>query len=113
MPSDLWEKPIEQIDVAHLMLKYKNAEVRKVLAKRVGSYRIIKAMKATIIDTWLDYTLYGMSIKGMNTPIHCLRMVNPSTNEEHWEYVHPSCMSVQTALSWRLNGLEWNPSQLT
>ena len=113
MPDQVFARPPDQLNISHLMMKYPNSAVRKEIAKLVGPARIIEAFNAKVLDRWLDYTLYTMHITGMRTIIRCLRMVNPSTGEEHWEYVHPDCVTIQGALNWRLGGLRWNPTQLT
>ena len=34
-----------------------------------------------------------------------LKMINPSTNDIHFEGVHPQCNTVESALAWR-NGID-------
>ncbi len=113
VPATLVRTPADQIPVADWMVKYKNVEVRKELAKKVGPERIVQAFNAKILDQWEEYTLYRFRTQHLSRPAHCLKMLNPSTSETHWEYVHWKCNTVQAALAWRLGGIKWNPIQLT
>jgi len=98
---------------AELILKEKNAEVRREIVRKIGTERLCIDLKAECIDKMDDYELLILDLKdGRKRPY--LKMKNPSIDTIHIEGVHPDCKTVAQALAFR-NGTPTyvKPVQLT
>jgi hypothetical protein len=101
MPKKIVMTPAKELD-CNLILKEKNAEVRREIIRKIGINRVIEKLKATSIDKSLDgqYELMNFNcIDGRFRPY--LKMLNPSNGMWHIEGVHPDCRTISQALSWR------------
>jgi len=68
------------------------------------------------VDRWEDYELLEVCFPnpaGPPTRARYLKMKNPSTGKWHIEGVPPSVGTCREALSWRVEGLEWDPEVIT
>lgn len=85
-----------------IIINEANAEIRKEILKKMGIERVIKQTKADIRETKNEYTLYELESKDTNNnPYIYLKMDNPSTDEIHFERVHPNCNTIEEALAYR------------
>lgn len=96
-----------------LVLRAKNAEVRKEIVRKIGAGRVVQGLGGKVIDVWEDYELLRLDIPNMHPKPVYLKMKNPSTGTFHVEGVPPNIRTCRDALSWRVGGLKWNPEQLT
>jgi len=119
VPREIAETPADKLDPS-MLVKIRNAEVRKVFAEKVGMEKIITALKSKLIDreeiTTGDgnkhiYELLDLEL-GDNRRRPYLKMINPSTNSFHVEGVPPDTKTVKDALKWRNNGLNSIPLTL-
>jgi len=102
--------PAEKLDPA-LLLREKNAEVRREIVRKIGIERVVQKLGAKVIDKQGDYELLLLDLQdGRMRPY--LKMRNPSIGTYHLEGVPPGIKTVQEALAWR-NGREDQPSVLT
>jgi hypothetical protein len=108
--KELIETPWNKID-SKIILKEKNAEVRREIVRKCGIEKICKDLGASVRDKQGDYELLVLNI-GDNRQRPYLKMVNPSIGCYHIEGVHPSCDTVEKALNWRCGDV-WNPVVLT
>jgi hypothetical protein len=99
------------------MIKETNVEVRKMLFNKIGAVRVLKELKATVLDKQGSYELVDLVIgdEGQwrrTRPF--LKMLNPSTGETHVEGVPPGTKTVNEALAWRNQLQTWQePIKLT
>ena len=100
----------EEIDCS-IILKEKNAEVRREIVRKVGIERVCEKLNAKIIDKVNNYELLMLDLGDDRTRPY-LKMLNPSIGIYHIEGVHPDCNTVEKALNWR-NQIEESPSVLT
>jgi hypothetical protein len=89
------------------------AEVRKEIVRKIGIERVVKSFNTRVLDKWEDYELLLLNLTEINTFGVYLKMVNPSTGTYHIEGVPPNIRTCKEALSWRIGGIDWKPSQLT
>jgi hypothetical protein len=95
----------------HLLLKEKNAEVRREIVRKVGIDRVVIDLGAKVADRQGDYELLLLDLGDKrNRPY--LKMLNPSIGTWHVEGVHPDCATVEQALNWR-NQTDVKPEVLT
>lgn len=112
VPKKVVKTPAGQLD-PRLILKVRNAEVRKEVIRKIGMDNLITAFKGKLMDAWNGYELIRLSIPDMKLAPVYLKMINPSTGALHFECVAPEITTCREALSWRVGGLAWNPQQLT
>ena len=96
-----------------IILKEKNAEVRREIVRKIGIERICTELNAKCIDKSTDgmYELLILDLgDGRRRPY--LKMKNPSIGIFHIEGVHPDCKTVKDSLNFR-NGTVENPAVLT
>ena len=116
MSKDIVMTPADKLD-CKLILKEKNAEIRKEIVKKIGVDRVIKELNTEIIDKHNDYQLLLLDLQdGRKRPY--LKMINPSTGDIHIEGVHPDCKTVRQAINFRWGGesiykVDWKPEILT
>jgi hypothetical protein len=102
--------PHDKLD-PKLILKEKNAEVRREIVRKIGIERVCKGLKAKVVDSVGEYELLMLDLgDGRVRPY--LKMKNPSVGTYHIEGVHPDCDTVKKALNWR-NQTEETPVSLT
>lgn len=83
-----------------LILKEKNAEVRREIVRKIGTERICEKLNAEAIDKMDDYELLLLDLgDGRRRPY--LKMLNPSIGTYHIEGVHPDVKTCKEALAWR------------
>jgi len=94
-------------------LKETNAEIRRELVRKIGTFRIYKELGAVVLDKDDNYELITLNIgDGRHRPY--LKMKNPSVEAIHIEGVHPDCKTVKEALTWRNSLTSWTePEALT
>ncbi len=118
--KELVMTPAEELS-SQLLIKEKNANIRREIVRKIGIGRCLIDLDAQIIDEGNDitggpYALINLSIEGEYRPY--LKMVNPSTGTIHIEGVTPECKNVDDALNFRkpqemkdilvsLNGENW------
>lgn len=121
--------PANEID-CDLILKEKNAEVRKEIINKVGIKNVIKSLGAKSIEKRTDQIprkikyLMGLVEKEIIVDVEYellnfdrldgryrpyLKMTNPSTGSYHVEGVHPDCKTINEALAWRNGMKEYTP----
>lgn len=110
--KEVVETPADKLD-PKLILNEKNAEVRREIVRKIGIERIVKELKAKVINRWYDYELLELPIDGMSIKARYLKMINPSIGTIHIEGVPPDIETCEQALCWRVGGLKWEPEQLT
>lgn len=84
-----------------LVVKEKNAEVRRELVRKIGVERIYQKLGGKTEDEWNDYQLITLSVPGMRVVPKYLVMKNPSIGTFHMEGVDPTVKTVKEALAWR------------
>jgi len=105
--------PWNEIDVKKMILKEKNAEVRRELVRKVGMERFIESTDSEVVDTKGDYELLMVDIGlGKDNKKPYLKMKNPSIGVYHVEGVDPSCKTVDDALEFR-NKTKETPDKLS
>jgi hypothetical protein len=110
VPEEIVTTSAEKID-PQIMLKEKNAEVRREIVRKIGIERICQKLGAECIDKQDDYELLLLDLQdGRKRPY--LKMLNPSIGTYHIEGVSPEIRTVEQALNWR-NGIEGKPIKLT
>lgn len=91
--------PAEKLDPV-ILLKEKNAEVRREMVRKIGIERICQKLDAKVIDKEGDYELLLLDLQdGRQRPY--LKMKNPSIDTIHIEGVAPDIKTVRDALAWR------------
>jgi len=110
VPREIVEMPSSDLD-PHLMLRERNAEVRREIVRKIGIERICSELNAECLDRRGDYELILLDLQdGFVRPF--LKMKNPSIGVYHIEGVSPECRTVAEALAWR-NQTDVPPSVLT
>jgi len=107
---EIAETPFDKLD-AKLILKEKNAEVRREIVRKIGVEKLCKDLNAKCIDKVDNYELLLLKMEGERNRYY-LKMINPSIGCYHIEGVHPDCDTVEKALNWR-NGTSEKPVVLT
>lgn len=102
--------PSEKLDPA-IVLKEKNAEVRREIVRKIGIERVMMKLGAEIIDKQGEYELVLLDLQDGRKREY-LKMKNPSIGVTHIEGVKPGIKTVKKALAWR-NGIDTPPSVLT
>lgn len=102
--------PAEKINPS-ILLKEKNAEVRREIVRKVGIERVVQKLGAEVIDKKDDYELLLLDLQD-GRKREFLKMKNPSIGTYHVEGVPPGTKTVKEALTWR-NGTDLVPAQLT
>lgn len=112
LPRELVETPADQLDPA-IILKIRNAEIRRELVRKLGMQRIFKTLKHKIIESQEDYRLVEIDLQdGRRRPY--LFMKNPSIDTWHIEGVPPEIKTIESALAWRNDMRTWvKPAILT
>jgi len=106
---EIAETPAKELD-PKLILKEKNAEVRREIVRKVGVERVCEKLGAKCIDRQDTYELLMLDLgDGRSRPY--LKMRNPSIGIYHIEGVHPDCNTVEKALNFR-NGRSESPVTL-
>ena len=113
VPASIVQTPAELLDPM-LVLTESNVEIRREIIRKIGVERLVKKIGGTVVDRWEEYELIEITIPNTEfKKAHYLKMKNPSTGTYHIEGVPPTIKTIQEALSWRIGGLKWTPSQLT
>ena len=127
VPAEIVLKSADKLDPTW-MVKTMNVDVRREVIKKIGIARILNHFQAKVIDQWGDYQLLLLTLERISTAgwrrssrergsepftAKYLKMKNPSIKEWHVEGVPHDVETIQAALSWRIGGILWNPSQLT
>ena len=110
--KEIAETPGDKLS-AELVLKEKNAEIRREIVRKIGTERLCNDLDAKIVDEKDDYQLLELDLQdGRRRPY--LKMKNPSIDAVHIEGVHPDIKTVYDALAWR-NGTKTyiKPKELT
>lgn len=102
--------PAEKLDPS-IVLKEKNAEVRREIVRKIGIERVMQKLGAEVIDHEGDYELVLLDLHDGRKREY-LKMKNPSINVIHVEGVKPGIKTVRQALIWR-NGMDTPPTVLT
>jgi hypothetical protein len=103
VPKDLVLTPADKLD-PKLIVKERNAEVRKEIVRKIGMERVLDHLKSKLVDEIPGYQLVYLDID-KETQRPYLKMKNPSTGVWHVEGVPPGTKSCREALAWR-NGLD-------
>ncbi|MBI4567978.1 MAG: hypothetical protein HY719_06220 [Planctomycetes bacterium] len=114
VPRAIVATPGEQLN-PRLVLTTRNAEVRRVVVRKVGLPRLMAALRPEVVDRRGDYELLVIRLDEQHACPY-LKMKNPSTGETHIEGVHPNCRTVQGAINWRASGgrrMRWEPEVVT
>ena len=82
------------------LLEEQNAELRKILIKEIGYYKIIEKLQAVEIDSYQEYTLLKINSDIDIEPIYLLKMTCPSTRHIHVLRVPPQMKSAYEAITW-------------
>lgn len=77
-----------------------NVERKRLLIQGVGYTKICNELKASVIDSWQQYTLLQIFDDIDIEPINLLKMVCPSTNFIHVLRVPPNILSAREAIQW-------------
>lgn len=119
VPREVAETPANKLD-AHWLVRERNAEARREIARKIGMERILADLNAKVVDSKTKYTLDGRAHPyellmldlgdGRRRPF--LRMLNPSEGTTHIEGVPPRCRTVDDALEYRNRTREF-PEVLT
>jgi len=97
--QEIVETPADKLD-CQLVLKEKNAEIRREIVRKIGIERLLEDLNSKVLDTWNGYELLELDLKdGRRRPY--LKMINPSIGTIHVEGVEPSIKTCQEALAWR------------
>ena len=108
--KEIVETPVEKFD-SSILLKEKNAEVRREIVRKLGLEKIVSDLGAETIDSENGYELLLLNLgDGRKRPY--LKMINPSIGTIHIEGVPPDCKTVKDALFFR-NGTNIPPISLT
>jgi len=110
VPKEIVLTPAEKLN-ADLVLKEKNAEVRREVVRKIGIERVCTKLNSKTIDVDGDYQLLVLD-PGDNNRRPYLKMLNPSIGVYHVEGVPPEIKTVEEALKWR-NGTTEKPVILT
>ncbi len=101
VPTEVVETPAAKLDL-HLLLRERNAEIRREIFRKIGIERIMSELRTEILDERNGYQLLIPDLQdGRRRPY--LKMLNPSEAIWHIEGVHPDCRTVLEALEWRNN----------
>ena len=110
VPREIVEKPGDELS-AELIVREKNAEVRRAIINKIGIERVCIELNATVVNKYKNYELIVLEI-GAETSRPYLKMINPSTGTYHIEGVPPDCKTVKAALAFR-NKTNKRPKTLT
>lgn len=102
--------PTEKLDPT-MLLKEKNAEIRREIVRKIGLERIVSKLGAETLDKQGDYELLLLDLKDGRKREY-LKMKNPSIGVFHIEGVPPGTKTVKEALFFR-NGLTSSPVRLS
>lgn len=108
--EELVMTPAEKID-PKILLKEKNAEIRREIVRKIGIERVVHKLGAEVIDKKDDYELLLIDLQDGRKREY-LKMKNPSIDVWHVEGVLPGIRTVKEALAWR-NGLDAAPAKLS
>ncbi|MGO9123212.1 MAG: DUF6745 domain-containing protein [Desulfomonilaceae bacterium] len=101
VPSEIVKTPAAKLDL-DLLLRERNAEIRREIVRKIGIERIMSELKTEILDERNGYQLLIPDLQdGRKRPY--LKMLNPSEGTWHIEGVHADCKTVSEALEWRNN----------
>jgi len=104
--KELVKTPANKLD-PKLLLKEKNAEIRREIVRKIGIERICQKLKTKTLDLLpeqifnglkTDYELLQLEIPEMNRPATYLKMLNPSIGTYHLEGVPPDIETCQQAI---------------
>lgn len=113
--KEIAETPAKKLDPA-IILKEKNAEVRREIVRKIGIERICEKLGAKVIDKGTDHAgqpceLLLLDLQdGRKRPY--IKLINPSIGTYHVEGVHPDCNTLEKAFRFR-NGTDQKPITLT
>ncbi len=82
------------------LLSEKKAELRRIVIKEIGYYRICQELQAVELDAWEEYTLLKINKNIDIESIHLLKMICPSTKNIHILRVPPDINSAREAIAW-------------
>jgi hypothetical protein len=122
VPQEIAETPAGKLDT-NTVMKLPNAEQRLVAIRKIGPERVLKDLKAKVIDQKqftemsgrrlknlfpnlrleYEYELFEVTLEGSKEKL--LKMRNPSEDKFHYEFVVPEVRTVNEALAWR-RGIE-------
>lgn len=105
--KEIVETPASNLD-PRLILKEKNAEIRREIIRRIGIERVCNKLGAKCIDKKGRYELLLLDLQDDRYRPY-LKMVNPSIGTYHIEGVEPHIRTVEDALVWR-GGLNEEPA---
>lgn len=110
MEKEIVMTPAEEID-PEIILKEKNAEIKREIVRKIGVERICEKLKAESIDKMDNYELLMLDLgDGRSRPY--LKMKNPSLDGVyHIEGVEPKIKTVKEALAWRNGQTVYSPPQ--
>ncbi|MBF0320292.1 MAG: hypothetical protein HQL01_10880 [Nitrospirae bacterium] len=86
VPGNIVMTPHHKLD-PKMILKERNAEVRKEIVRKIGIERVMKSFNTRVLDKWEDYELLSLNLAEISTFGVYLKMVNPSTGTYHIERV--------------------------
>lgn len=109
--AEIAETPAEKLDVT-ILLKERNAEIRREIIRKVGVEKVCLKLGAKCIDKQGNYELLLLPLNDKAILRPYLKMINPSIGVYHIEGVHPYCRTVADAIKWR-NQTEDIPVALT
>lgn len=112
MTEELVMTKAENLD-SKIILKEKNAEVRREIVRKIGIEKICNDLGSRCIEKSPDgmYELLTLDL-GDNRHRPYLKMKNPSIGTYHIEGVHPDCNTLEQAFKFR-NGTDEKPLILT
>jgi hypothetical protein len=108
----LVETPANDLD-PKLALREVNTEIRREIIRKIGIELFISKIGAKTVDKCGDYELLDLSRHFTDMKLRYLKMKNPSTGTWHVEGIPPGISTCKEALSWRIGGHKWNPTQIT
>jgi hypothetical protein len=118
VPKEIVITPSDKLDPS-LILKEKNAEIRREIVRKIGVERVCEKLETKTIEKNNGYELLEIPIAGMETKAKYLKMKNPSIDTFHIEGVASDINSIREAIHFRkpdelrkihidnINGLDW------
>lgn len=97
VPDYMGELPFSEWK-AEWLIKERNAELRRVLIRRVGYEKLVKDLNAKQLDEWREYKLMEVSVPDLPVKINLLTMTCPSTGDMHCHRVAPEIRTAEEAI---------------
>ena len=108
--SSLRFKLMEKISKikAKWILGERNAEIRKLIIKKIGWAKILSDLNAQLINEWNSYELYRIQPKDqlISESFQLLKMKCPSAGSDYVLCVPPHSNSAKEAVKWINRGIE-------